>query len=91
MLQMAVNVIRASVPRREIRERIKQAGMQEFANRFHGIAEILEAAGNLATARRCRVVVIRTTNLDQNIAALRLNTALGFRRAPGSVEIRKQL
>jgi GNAT superfamily N-acetyltransferase len=37
------------------------------------------------------VGTMRTTNLDLNAPALRLNAALGFRRIPGSVDMRKNL
>ena len=42
-------------------------------------------------ARRLGVSTMRATNLDTNVPALRLNDALGFRRIPGSVELRKPL
>lgn len=45
----------------------------------------------IAAAREGGVVTMRTTNLDGNAPALRLNAALGFRPAPGSVELRKPL
>jgi GNAT superfamily N-acetyltransferase len=37
------------------------------------------------------VGTMRTTNLDLNAPALRLNAALGFRRIPGRVDMRKTL
>jgi GNAT superfamily N-acetyltransferase len=45
----------------------------------------------IAAARKHGARIMRTTNLDRNMPALRLNAALGFRRAPGSVELRKRL
>lgn len=45
----------------------------------------------IESARRCGVPRMRSTNLDTNISALRLNEALGFHRIPGSVELRKLL
>lgn len=45
----------------------------------------------IEAARRDGARVMRTTNLDCNLPALRLNASLGFRRVPGSIEIRKLL
>lgn len=45
----------------------------------------------IATARAQGIATMRTTNLDLNLPALRLNVSLGFRRVPGSVEFRKRL
>lgn len=45
----------------------------------------------IAAARAQGVTTMRTTNLDLNVPALRLNASLGFRRVPGSVELRKEL
>lgn len=45
----------------------------------------------IAVAREEGVVRMRTTNLEDNMAAIRLNAAIGFRRVPGSIELRKQI
>lgn len=45
----------------------------------------------IAAAQAQGIATMRTTNLDLNIPALRLNKSLGFRRVPGSVELRKQI
>ncbi len=45
----------------------------------------------IAVARAAGIARMRTTNLEANAPALRLNAALGFRRVPGSVEMRKEL
>ncbi|NHB78465.1 GNAT family N-acetyltransferase [Rhodobacter sp. M37P] len=45
----------------------------------------------IAAARRDGARALQTTNLDGNLPALRLNTALGFRPTPGSIELRKRL
>jgi GNAT superfamily N-acetyltransferase len=44
----------------------------------------------IAAAQADGIARMRTTNLDGNAPALRLNAALGFRRAPGSIEVRKR-
>jgi hypothetical protein len=43
------------------------------------------------TASAEGIETMRTTNLDRNTSALRMNDALGFRRVPGSIELRKSL
>lgn len=45
----------------------------------------------IAAARAQGVATMRTTNLDTNTPALRLNASIGFRRVPGSLEMRKAL
>jgi GNAT superfamily N-acetyltransferase len=45
----------------------------------------------IAAARAQGVATMRTTNLETNLPALRLNASLGFRRVPGSLELRKML
>jgi GNAT superfamily N-acetyltransferase len=45
----------------------------------------------IAAARTQGVATMRTTNLDTNTPALRLNASIGFRRVPGSLELRKAL
>lgn len=45
----------------------------------------------IAVARADGIARMRTTNLEGNTPALRLNAALGFVRAPGSVEMRKRI
>lgn len=45
----------------------------------------------IAAARAEGITKMRTTNLDTNIPALRLNASLGFRRVPGSLELSKTL
>lgn len=58
--------------------------------RGQGLARELKAR-LIRSARRLGITTMRCTNLDANIPALRLNEALGFRRVPGSVEMRKRL
>lgn len=45
----------------------------------------------IAAAKAAGIATMRTTNLDINTPALRLNASLGFRRVPGSLELRKAL
>jgi GNAT superfamily N-acetyltransferase len=45
----------------------------------------------IAAARTEGIAHMRTTNLETNKPALRLNAALGFRRVAGSVELRKRI
>lgn len=45
----------------------------------------------IAAARAKGVATMRTTNLETNFPALRLNASIGFRRVPGSIELRKAL
>jgi GNAT superfamily N-acetyltransferase len=45
----------------------------------------------IAAAQMSGITTMRTTNLDANTAALRLNASIGFRRVPGSLELRKAL
>jgi GNAT superfamily N-acetyltransferase len=45
----------------------------------------------IAAARAQGITTMRTTNLDTNMPALRLNASIGFRRVPGSLELRKTL
>ncbi len=45
----------------------------------------------IAVARAHAIATMRTTNLDTNTPALRLNGSIGFRRVPGSLELRKAL
>lgn len=45
----------------------------------------------IAAARAQGIATMRTTNLDRNLPALRLNDSLGFRRVPGSIELRKKI
>jgi GNAT superfamily N-acetyltransferase len=45
----------------------------------------------IAAARAQGIATMRTTNLDTNTPALRLNASIGFRRVPGSLELRKAL
>lgn len=45
----------------------------------------------IAAARAQGVETMRTTNLNTNTPALRLNASIGFRRVPGSLELRKSL
>lgn len=45
----------------------------------------------IAATRTQGVATMRTTNLETNLPALRRNDSLGFRRVPGSLELRKAL
>lgn len=45
----------------------------------------------IAAAQADGIALMRTTNLETNTPALRLNAALGFRRVPGSIELRKRI
>lgn len=45
----------------------------------------------IVAAQAQGIATMRTTNLDTNTQALRLNASLGFRRVPGSLELRKVL
>jgi len=45
----------------------------------------------IAAAQAQGVATMRTTNLATNLPALRLNAPIGFRRVPGSIELRKAL
>lgn len=71
----------------------------EIYSFFTGVVPDLRGTGlGLALKRRLIAVAradglarMRTTNLEDNAPALRLNAALGFRRVPGSVELRKRI
>ncbi|MFN4355795.1 GNAT family N-acetyltransferase [Parvibaculum sp.] len=62
--------------------------MPSWRGRHVGLALKLRLIG---AAQAQGIVTMRTTNLDTNTPALRLNASIGFRRAPGSLELRKAL
>lgn len=71
----------------------------EIYSFFTGVAPDLRGTGLglalkrrlIAVARADGVARMRTTNLEGNAPALRLNAALGFRRVPGSIELRRRI
>lgn len=78
---------------------IGQAMGAEIYSFFTGVVPDLRGSGlGLALKRRLiaaaqadGIARMRTTNLEGNAPALRLNAALGFRRVPGSVEMRRRI
>jgi GNAT superfamily N-acetyltransferase len=62
--------------------------MPSWRGRHVGLALKLRLIG---AAQAQGIVTMRTTNLDTNTPALRLNASIGFRRAPGSLELRNAL
>ncbi|MEJ1934128.1 GNAT family N-acetyltransferase [Nostoc sp. NIES-2111] len=78
---------------------VGQAMGHEVYSFFTGVAPGWRGQGlGIALKRRLievtrgqGIAAMRTTNLDRNRPALRMNEKLGFRRAMGSVELRKRL
>lgn len=72
---------------------------EEIYSFFTGVVPDLRGTGLgralklrlIGAARADGIARMRTTNLEANAPALRLNAALGFRRVPGSVELRKRI
>jgi predicted GNAT superfamily acetyltransferase len=72
---------------------------EEIYSYFTGVVPDLRGTGLgralklrlIGAARAKGMTRMRTTNLDANAPALGLNAALGFRRVPGSVEMRKRI
>lgn len=72
---------------------------EEIYSFFTGVVPDLRGTGLgralklrlIGAARADGIARMRTTNLDANAPALRLNAALGFRRVPGNVELRKRI